>query len=120
MSGAPPFEIWFLEFHWSLEVGAWSFSPLPREIANRAAAGIRPLVHDAAVREREDAVGHVGEDGVVRDDDGQRAELAVDVFDGLEHRDAGADIECAGGLVAQEHGRTLRDGPGNGHALLLA
>ena len=68
----------------------------------------------------DDAVGHVGEDGVVGDEDGERAEFAVHGLDGLEDGDAGLHVERACRLVAEQHLGPLRDGAGDGHALLLA
>ena len=92
----------------------------PSQGAHRRTLGIRAGGMDATVGEREDAIGHVGEDGGVGDDDGQRAEFAVDVFNGLEHGDAGVDVEGPRGFVAEEHRRTLGDGAGDGDALLFA
>ena len=82
----------------------------------RVGAGI----HDPTVGEGEDAVGHIGEDGVVRDDDGERAEVAVDALDRLQDGDAGVDVEGPGGLVAQENLGTLGDRARDRDALLLA
>ena len=39
------------------------------------------------------AVGHVRDDGVVGDDDGEGAEIKVHPLDGLQHRDAGLHIK---------------------------
>src|SRR3712207_2378634 len=101
------------------EVGAWVFisdfgmagfslrsertSDLmsPRERADGAAGFVFAAVHDPAVREREHAVGHVGEDRVMRDNDREGAQLAVDALYRLEHGDAGPHIERAGRLVAE-------------------
>jgi hypothetical protein len=74
---------------------------------------------NAAIGQMNHPVGHVGHDGVVGDDDGERAEFAVNALDGLEHDDAGAHIEGAGGLVAQQHLGPLGDRPSNGHPLLF-
>ena len=81
---------------------------------------VAALVRDAAVGHGDHAVGHVGDGGVVGDDDADGAELAVDALDRLQHHDAGGDVERAGGLVAEQHVRPLGDGAGDGHALLLA
>ena len=75
---------------------------------------------DAAVGQADDAVGHRGDRRVVGDDDGRRAELAVDALDRLEHDDAGRDVERAGRLVAQQHVGPLGDRARDGDALLLA
>jgi hypothetical protein len=45
---------------------------------------------------------------------------AFDAGDHLQHHLAGLVVECAGGLVAQQHIGALDDGAGNRHALLLA
>ena len=66
------------------------------------------------------AVGHVGHRGVVRDDDGERAEFAIHALDRFEHDDAGADVERAGGFIAEEHFGAFRDRARDGHALLFA
>ena len=52
--------------------------------------------------------------------DGGGAELAVDPRQRLEHADAGAAVERAGRLVAQQHVGALGDGARDGDALLLA
>ncbi len=44
----------------------------------------------------------------------------VHVLQDVEHEDARLVVECAGGLVAEEHVRGLGHGPGDGDALLLA
>ena len=77
------------------------------------------FLHDFAVAEVQDAVGHFGHGGVVGDDDGQGAEFAVDALHGLQNGDAGGDVERAGGLVAEQDLGFFRDGAGDGHALLF-
>ncbi len=49
-----------------------------------------------------------------------RAELAIDALDHVEHQDAGAEVERAGRLVAEQQRRALGHGARDGHALLLA
>ncbi len=75
---------------------------------------------DAAIGEMNDAVGHVGHDGIVGDDDCERSQITIDALKGLEHDYAGADIERAGGFIAEKDFRAFRDGPGDGDTLLLA
>ena len=74
---------------------------------------------DLAVGEMDDAIGHAGHDGVVRDDDGERAEFAVRALDGFEHDDAGLHVERASRFVAEQDFRAFGDGAGDGDALLL-
>jgi hypothetical protein len=77
------------------------------------------LLVDRAVAHDEHAVGHVGDDHVVRDQDGGGAGFPVDAFDRLEHEHAGRAVERAGRLVAQEQVRPLGDRARNRDALLL-
>ena len=44
----------------------------------------------------------------------------VELLEHGEHFPAGVRIQCAGGLVSQNHRRIARQGPGNGYPLLLA
>src|SRR4051812_10087995 len=76
----------------------------PAEIPGPGGAVDEAFTLHAAVAERDDAVGDVGDGCVVGDDGGGGAQLAVDLFDDLEHEDPGAEVEGARGLVAQEHG----------------
>ena len=48
-----------------------------------------------------------------------RAKLRVRCGNCLENDNAGGDVERAGGLIAQQHLRTLRNSAGNGDALLF-
>ena len=58
------------------------------EAADGLAGGVALLVGDVAIAHGKDKIGHVGEDGVVRDDGGEGAELEVHALDGLEDGDA--------------------------------
>ncbi|MFM1942992.1 MAG: hypothetical protein RI897_1974 [Verrucomicrobiota bacterium] len=53
------------------------------------------------------------------DDDCQCAEFAVDALDGFEDDDTGADVEGAGGFIAEEDFGAFSDGAGDGDALLF-
>ena len=70
---------------------------------------VAPLLVDVAVAHHEHAVGHVGDDGVVRDEHRRGAELVVDALDGLEHEDPGLAVERARRLIAEQQVRALRD-----------
>ena len=54
------------------------------------------------------------------DDDDGDAEAVADVADEVEDRAGRLGVEGAGGLVAQEDGGLVRQGPGDADALLLA
>ena len=84
------------------------------------ALGVHLDVGDLAVGEADDAICHRGRHRVVGDDRGRRPEIAVHSLDRLEHDDARLAVERAGGFVAEQDPWTLRDGPGDGDALLLA
>jgi hypothetical protein len=71
------------------------------------------------VEQPDDTIGDARYCCVVRNDDRRRPELAINAFDGLQDHDARGDIEGAGRLVTQQNIRTLRDGAGDGDALLL-
>ncbi len=66
------------------------------------------------------AVGHAGDGGVVRDDDGGGAQVLIDAGDRLQHHLAGRIVECAGRLVAQQDLGLLHDRARDRHPLLLA
>jgi hypothetical protein len=78
------------------------------------------LACDLAVGEKQHAVGHFLNAGIVRDDKDRGAELLVDLEQGLDHADAGLGVQGAGGLVAQQNIRPLRDRARDGDPLLLA
>ena len=48
------------------------------------------------------------------------AQFAIDARNGFQHQDAGVNIEGAGWLIAQQHGRVFGDRAGDRHTLLLA
>lgn len=74
---------------------------------------------DVAVREPYDPIRQARDRRIVGDDDGRGTKLPVDAFERLEHDDTGPDVECARGLVAEQHIRPLHDGAGDRHTLLL-
>src|SRR5690606_19293349 len=94
------------------------FSPgqLPRVLARR----VLVLLANLTVGEHYDAIGHVGDGRVVRDQKRRRTRRLVDAFDGLEHAHTRRAVERAGRLVAEQHGRLLRDRARDRDALLLA
>ncbi len=77
-------------------------------------------MHDAAIGNRDDAIGHFGNDGVMGDDSSRGAEFCVDRGNGIEHQNASMDIESAGRFIAKKHGGIFGDGTSDGHTLLLA
>ena len=93
-------------------------SPLQRR--HVCALLIAALLDDMTVGQVQHAVGHGGHGGVVGDDDGQRAEIAIDLLHSFENGDASDDIESACRLVTKQHLRLFRVGTGDGHTLLLA
>ena len=77
-------------------------------------------IRHATVGKIDDAVGHLPDGGVVRDDGSGCAQLAIRLCKRIEHEDAGAAVEGAGRFVAEQHIRSLGDGSGYGNPLLLA
>src|SRR5271169_155028 len=78
---------------------------------------VRP--EDQAVAQLDLALGHRGDVGIVRDEH-DRVALAVQLLEEAEHLGAGLRVERAGGLVREEEGRPVREGPGDRDALALA
>src|SRR4051812_14150402 len=76
--------------------------PSPPQVARGDAVRDEALVLHAPVGQGDDAIGHLGDRRVVRDDRGGRAELPIHALDDVEHHDAGPEIQGAGGLVAEE------------------
>jgi len=75
---------------------------------------------DGSVFDVDDAVAKTGNGGVVSNNHDSGAVIAADVREQREDLDAGFGIKGAGGLIAQEKGRVLAEGSGDGNALLLA
>ena len=80
--------------------------------------GVIPLL--ASARERDGAIGARGDVRVVRRDHQCEAELVAKRLDHVEHAVPGVRVEVAGGLVAEQQLRALRQRPGNGDPLRLA
>ncbi len=78
------------------------------------------LRDDVAVAELQDAVGDRRERLVVRDEDDRRARLVVHLAQHLEHELAGAEVQVAGRLVAEDQLGRLGERACHGDALLLA
>src|SRR5215216_4720720 len=74
----------------------------------------------AAVAQGDPAAEPGRDPGVVGDHDHRDPAVGVEAGQQLQHLVARARVEVAGGLVGQQHGRLGDQGPGNGHALLLA
>ena len=85
-----------------------------------SAVGSMQLVDDVAVGEEDDAVGVARRDRVVGDHHDGLAELAHGLAHEGEDLGAGAAVEVAGGLVGEDDLGPAGEGPGHGHALLLA
>ena len=62
---------------------------LPVQLARAAAVRVGLDGLHQAVAHMNDAVGHAGDVGVVRDDGGGGTERAIDGVNGFEHADAG-------------------------------
>ena len=77
------------------------------------------VVDDLSVLEADDAV-RLHRDGVVMGDEDHSVPLPVQLFQKAQHLPTGAGVQCAGGLVSQDDRRAARQGPGDGHPLLLA
>src|SRR6476661_2732151 len=82
------------------------------------AAGL--VAHERAVGELDDPLAQLVDDLVVvgGHDDGRAG--AVDPVQQAHDAQAGGRVEVAGGLVGDEDRRLVDEGPGDGHALLLA
>ena len=78
------------------------------------------LGDDVAVAELQDAVGDRRERLVVGDEHDRRPCFPVDLAQHFEHELAGAEVEVAGRLVAEDQLRRLGKRASHGDALLLA
>src|SRR5436190_17387044 len=87
--------------HVQVEQGSSSYSP--RERTRRSPLLVLAGRDNTTVRQREDPVRHIGEDRIVSYDDCERAELAIYLFDRLENRDSGPNIEGPRWLIAKEN-----------------
>ena len=92
----------------------------PLDLFNRGRVGIHADGPDGAALDADHPVGHVAEGLVVGDDDDGHAETATGVLQQLEDRLACVIVQGARRLVTEEQLRVLREGPGDGDALLLA
>ena len=54
------------------------------------------------------------------DDNDRDAQIPVNLFDQFQDRLRGIRIQCAGGLITEQHLRVCGNGPGNGHSLTLS
>src|SRR4029450_7050537 len=73
--------------------GSMGVPTSPGKFAGRDLALVALDAGDATVGQRDHAVGHARDHRVVRDDGRGRAQFAIDVFDRLQHRDAGLYIQ---------------------------
>ena len=73
-----------------------------------------------AVMNMQDAVRDLGQRRVMGDDDAGLALGFVEFLQSFEHQLAHAEIQVAGGLIAQDQDRVLGQRPGHGYPLLLA
>jgi hypothetical protein len=83
------------------------------------AAGARAVGGNRAITDGDDAVGELGDVGLVRDEDDGVA-LGVKVVEERHDLDRGLRVEVAGGFVGQDDGRAIDECTGNGDALTLA
>ncbi len=74
---------------------------------------------DMPILQRDHAMGHVRDRGIMGNDRSCGPEFAIDPVDRLEHDYARLYIERSGRFVAQQDVGLLGDGPRNGHPLLL-
>jgi hypothetical protein len=82
-------------------------------------AGVAAFVMHFAVGKINHAVSHVRHHGVVRDENCQRAQLAVDPFDRFQHDDARAHVKRARRLIAEQDLGTFCHCTSNRHTLAL-
>ncbi len=92
----------------------------PAQGACRNLRLVASLGRDAAIRQVDHAVSDVRDGAVVSDYRSRGTEFAIDAFDGLEDNDAGRNVQCARGLVAEQDVGALCDRARDRHALLLA
>ena len=79
-----------------------------------------PLLHNDAAVHKDHLVGHVPGEGHLVGDDDHGGLLLGQVPDDLEHLAGELRVQGGGGLVKAEDIRVERQGPGDGHPLLLA
>ena len=92
----------------------------PRQLGRAAADFVNLRLGNLTIREEQDAVSHALNRGVVGDDERRRANLLIDVQQGLNDESPGLGIQSPRRLIAQQHIRALCDGAGNRDPLLLA
>ena len=74
---------------------------------------------DMTVGEREDAIRHFSHHGIMRNDQRERAEFAIDPLDRFKNCLPGAHIKRSRGLIAHENGGAFRDGTSDRDPLLF-
>lgn len=95
------------------------FMRSPLDLFDRGRVGIHIDGLDGAALDADHPVGHVAEGLVVGDDDDGHAETPAGVLQQLQNRLARVIVQGARRLVTEEQLRVLREGPGDGDALLL-
>src|SRR5512135_929222 len=78
------------------------------------------LADDEPVLEVDPLPGPRGDVRLVGDHDHGDVLLVVELLEDGHDLEAGLAVEVAGGLVGQDHGGVVEQGPGDGHPLLLA
>src|SRR5262245_62334993 len=103
----------------SLRLSGWIFMS-PVEIARRDL--LTSIFHrdHPPVSQANHPIRHRRNRRVVGDHHGRGSHLGIDAPKRFEDDDSGRDVERASWLVAQEHGRPLRDGARDRDTLLLA
>ena len=96
----------------------------PEVAAGRAAPPVRRsqlfAIDDHAVVDVDDPPGMPGHGGVVGDQDDRDAVRLVELLEHAQDLLARAGVEVARGLIGEQQRRTVHQGPGDRHALLLA
>src|SRR5881296_612060 len=84
-----------------------------------ASMGHSLVLQDAAVAKGDDALGEIGDVGLVRHQDDRQVLTLVQLLEDLHDVDARPAVEVPGRFVRQQQRRAVDERTGDGHALLL-
>src|SRR6056297_3013469 len=77
------------------------------------------LTTDIAVGERDHAIAHASDRGIVGDNNGGSARLPVGFFQSLKNQHTSGRIQSSGRLIAKKYFRSFGNSPGDGNPLLF-
>src|SRR5882757_9692889 len=109
----------FTPFRMTIAIGIGRNGYVHLLLAAAVGAGGGMVAGDVAVADGDDAVGILGDIGLVGNDDDGVA-VGVEVVEESHDLVAGFGVEVSGGLVGEDDGRAVDEGASDGDALALA